>query len=146
MISQPLLVSALKARREPSGEMRGDKRDRTQMRDLVLVRAVVVHGPDFFVAGAVADEINLRLGDALNAAAQTENNLVGELVRHHARRGVARAIGILLAQDLRRLNILHVVQPALNSQLAAGTPRFPNASMAAFGGGAFHAMKFTSGG
>ena len=120
MISQPFFVRALKASRVPSGEMRGESEMRTQMSDLVLVRAVVIHGPDFFVAGAIADEIDLRFRDALNASAQAVNDLVGELVGHHARRGVGGSVGILLTQDLRRLDVLHVIQPALSRQLSCG--------------------------
>ena len=64
------------------------------MRDLLLVGAVVVHHPDFFVARAVADEVDLAFGDAGNASAQAEDNFVGETVRDHPRRVVAVALSV----------------------------------------------------
>ena len=62
-ISQPLFGGGTE------GEARAVRRDArrqrnaAQMRDLLLVGAVVIHHPDFFVAGAVADKINLAFGD-----------------------------------------------------------------------------------
>ena len=64
---------------------------------MALVGAVVIHHPDFFVAGAVADEINFALGDARDAAAQTENDFIGKLVGDDAGGFVGRIVGILLA-------------------------------------------------
>ena len=58
----------------------------SQVSDLMLVGAVIVHRPDFFVAAAAADKVNLALGDAVNAAAQAENNFIGKFVRDGARR------------------------------------------------------------
>jgi hypothetical protein len=46
--------------------------------ELALVGAVVIHHPDFFVAGAVADEINFAFGDAGNTSAQAEDDFIGE--------------------------------------------------------------------
>src|SRR5690348_287905 len=60
------------------------ERDAAEVRNLLLVGAVPVHGPDFLVAGAVANEIDLGLSWARNAA-QLEDDLVGELVRNVAR-------------------------------------------------------------
>ena len=42
------------------------------MGNLALVRAVVVHGPDFLVAGTVADKINFAFRHPGNAAAEAE--------------------------------------------------------------------------
>src|SRR6202030_1563634 len=103
----------------PVGRNPGCQRNRTQARDLVLIRTVVVHRPDFLVTTPIAHEINLSLGYALNAAAQPKNDLVGELVRHDPRGGIARGVGILLAKDLWRLDILDVEEPALHGQLTA---------------------------
>src|SRR5215467_12025182 len=89
------------------------------MCNLTLIRAVVIHRPDFLMPGAVANEIDLRFGDSLNPATEAENDFVGELVRHKPRRGVTGGIRVLLAKNLRGLSILDIKQPALHSQLAA---------------------------
>ena len=60
------------------------ERDRIQVRDLVLVRAVVVHHPDFLVAAAPAYKRNLRLGDAGLPAAEEGHDVVRKLVRELA--------------------------------------------------------------
>ena len=96
------------------------QRNRAQMGHGVLVGAVVVHRPDFFVAAAAADKIDLALGDSGNAAAQAEDNFVGKLVRDRAGRVAGRRILILLAQHLRRGHVLHVVEPALHGHAVAG--------------------------
>ena len=90
------------------------------MSELALIRAVVVHPPDFLVAGAIADKINFALGDAGNAATQAEDDLVGELVGDDAGSIVAGNVGVLLAENLRRRRVLHVVEPALNNEFAGG--------------------------
>ena len=120
MISQPPLLIELKASREPSGEMRGDKRNASQVRDLLLVGAIVVHHPDFLVAGALADKVNLGFGDPGYASAQAEDDFVGEPVRDHAHRIGGGIIGVLLAEHLRRRLILDVVEPSLHRDFAGG--------------------------
>ena len=87
------------------------------MRDLMLVRAIIIHRPDLLVSAPVADEINLRLGNAGNACAQPKDDFVGELVGHQSRRSIAGRIGILLAQNLWGLRIFHIIEPALDGQL-----------------------------
>ena len=72
------------------------------MGDRVLIGAVVVHGPDFFVPAAAADKIDFAFRDALDAAAQAEDDLVGKLVRDDAGGVAGGRILILLAQHLRR--------------------------------------------
>ena len=56
------------------------------MSKLALVAAVIIHHPDFFVAGAIADKIDFAFGDAGNAAAQTKNNFIGKFVGDQAGR------------------------------------------------------------
>ena len=95
------------------------QRDVAQMRELLLIGAVVIHLPDFFRAAAAADEVELGFGDAVDAAAQAEDDLVGEAMRDQARVGVVGLFAILLAQHLRRLRILGVVEPALHIERSA---------------------------
>src|SRR4029077_21061747 len=79
---------------------------------------VVVHHPDFFVAAAVADKINLALTNAVYAATQAENDFVGKLVSDETRRLLGGVVGILFSEHLRRATILYVEQPALHSDFA----------------------------
>src|SRR6202167_4521818 len=51
------------------------ERDGKLMSDLTLIGAIVIHRPDFFVAGAIAHEKDFALGDAGNAAAEAEDDL-----------------------------------------------------------------------
>ena len=89
------------------------------MRDLMLVCAVVVHGPYFFVSGAITYEVDLGFGDAGNTAAEPKDDFVGEFVSDDAG-GVSRgSVSVLLAQHLRRGDVLDVVEPALNSHAIA---------------------------
>src|SRR5260370_40853941 len=90
------------------------------MRDGLLVGAIVVHDPDFFVAGAFADEVDLGFGDAWYASAQAEDDLVGKSVCDHARRLGRGVVGVLLAEHLWRRLILYVVEPSLHRDLAGG--------------------------
>ena len=52
---------------------------------LTLVGAVVVHLPDFFVTGAIADEIDFAFRDAGDAATEAEDDFVREFVGDDAR-------------------------------------------------------------
>src|ERR1017187_2103602 len=106
------LPTTLRSRTE--GQARAIGRDArrkgnaSEMRDLRLVGAVVIHCPDFFVAGAVAYKIDFAFGDAGNTAAEAEDDFVGELVRDYADGIAVGGIAVLLAQDLRRGLILQV--------------------------------------
>ena len=60
------------------------QRDRVQGSERMLVCAVVIHHPDFFGAGARADEGDLRGGDAGEAAGKVADDFVGELVGEFA--------------------------------------------------------------
>ena len=96
------------------------QRDSRNVRQLLLVGAVIIHLPDFLGASAASThEVNLRLGDALNATAQPEDNLVGEPVGDDACIFVTGRLTILLAQHLRLLLVLHIEQPALHRQRSA---------------------------
>ena len=119
-MSQPDFVSELKARREPSGEIRGDSEIEPRWVIWLLVGPVVIHHPDFLVPAAAAHEVNLALRNAGNAAAQAEDNLVRELVRDDAGRVGGGRVLILLAQHLRRRDVLDVVEPALHGHVVAG--------------------------
>src|SRR5215831_3740936 len=95
------------------------------MRKLMLVRAIVVHGPDFFMSGSVTDEVNLRLCDPLNSSTKPEDDLIGELMRHDSGSRITRRIRVLLPENLGRLGILYVIEPALHCQFAAGDSQIP---------------------
>ena len=90
------------------------------MRDLLLVGAVVIHHPDFFVAAALADEVDLGFGDAGYASAEAEDDFVGKPVGDHAHGVAGCVVGVLLAEHLRRLLILDVVKPSLHRDFAGG--------------------------
>src|ERR1039458_6723975 len=66
------------------GRNSGRQGDGGLMSELALVGAVVIHDPDFFVAGAIADEKDFAFGDAGNAATQTKNDFVREFVGNEA--------------------------------------------------------------
>jgi hypothetical protein len=67
------------------------------VRNLVLVVAVIIHAPDFLMPAAGADEINLGFGNALNAAAETINDFVGEFMGNHSGGIVGCTVLVLLA-------------------------------------------------
>src|SRR5579875_69012 len=88
------------------------------MGELLLVGAVVVHLPDFFRTAAIADEINLALGDAGDATAKAKDDLVGEAVGNEAGVLIGRLFAVLLAQHLGQLRVLGVIEPALYVQIS----------------------------
>ncbi len=67
----------------------------------MLVGAVVVHRPDFFLSSPAADEVNLAFGDARDSATQAEDDLVGKFMRNYTDGIGGRVVVVLLAQDLR---------------------------------------------
>src|SRR5690349_16830047 len=85
----------------------------------LLVRAIVIHRPDFFVPSAAANKKYLALRNSLNAATKTEDDLVGKFVSDDADGVVGSGILILLAQHLRRGDVLYVIQPALHRDVIA---------------------------
>ena len=90
-----------KARRELSGEMRGEMEMVPRWVIGVLVGAVVVHHPDLFAAAAWdLDVVDLGLGDAGYAAAEAQDDLIGEAVGDLAGGVVAGLLVVLLGEDL----------------------------------------------
>src|ERR1700677_5411070 len=89
------------------------------MSHLRLVRAVIIHGPDFFVSAPAADESNLRLRDAGKAAAQLRDDVVGKLVRQAARVGVGGCAAIDFLQRDGRSGIVNVGQKTRGGQVCA---------------------------
>ena len=73
------------------------------MRQRLLVCAVVVHHPDFFVSGALANKVDFSFSDALYASAQAEDDFIGEPVRNLPRADDAptdRALCVHLSRSL----------------------------------------------
>ena len=64
------------------------------MRDLALVLAVRIHHPDFFVAGPVGNEVNMRAGQGL--AAEESQDIGGKFVRDFARAGLVDRAQVVL--------------------------------------------------
>src|SRR5437764_13025498 len=85
----------------------------------MLVSAVIIHGPDFFVSGTVADEINLAFRNTGDPAAQPEDDFIRELMRGDAGGINGGGIRILFAEHLWRGDVLHVIKPALHSHAVA---------------------------
>src|SRR5580692_11533739 len=56
------------------------ERNGVELSQLMLVLAVIIHGPDFFIAAAIAYESDLRAGDSRQAARQLANDLICELM------------------------------------------------------------------
>ena len=75
----------------------------------MLVAAIVIHLPDFFVAGAAAHENDLGFGDAVDAAAQPEDDFVRKFMGDNPGGLRRRRIRVLLPKHLRRIRILHIV-------------------------------------
>src|SRR5262249_60678037 len=71
-----------------------------ELRDLVLAVAVVIHHPDFFCAGAIADVDNLAFSNSRNAAAEAEDDLVSKAMRDQACIVLRGIFAVLLAQYL----------------------------------------------
>ncbi len=89
------------------------------MRDRVLVGAVVVHLPDLFVSAGDLDVEDLGFGDALAAAAEPEDDLVGEAMGDLAGGVFAGVLAVLFGENLRELGILGVEEEAVADDLAA---------------------------
>src|SRR6202042_438122 len=95
------------------GRNAGRQRNGRLVSELTLVGAVIIHGPDFFVARAIADEINFAFRDAGDAATETKDDFVGELVSDKAGGIFGGDVAVLLADDQRRGRVLDVIEPAL---------------------------------
>ena len=129
-MDQPSLPNEEKAMRELLGEMRGESEICPRCVIGMLALPVVVHRPDFFAAGARRDEVNLRLGDAVEAAAKTQDDLVREAVGNLAGIFLLSHFVVLLAQNLRGLRVLGVEEPALDDDrchcVTASEPKAPS--------------------
>ena len=88
------------------------------MGDGVLVGAVVVHLPYLFVAAADFDVVDLGLGDAGDAAAEAEDDLVGEAMGDLAGGVLGGVFVVLLGEDLGVLAVLHVEEEAVGDESA----------------------------
>jgi hypothetical protein len=80
----------------------------------MLIGAVVIHEPEFFVAGASADESDLRGSDATGAAGQLVDNFVGELMSEFANLRIGGIAAIHFADYGLRGGIANVVHPGVN--------------------------------
>ncbi len=120
MTWKPLRPRVVKARRELSGETRGGERDAAEMGDGVLVGAVVVHLPDLFRAAAAVDVVDLGFGDAVEAAAEAEDDLVGEAMGDLAGAVVGGVFAVLLGEDLGKLRVLGVEEEAVDVEVIGG--------------------------
>ena len=119
-MAQPSRPREANARRELSGEMRGEREMVPRCVICVLILPVVVHRPDFFGAGAGADEVDFGFGDAVDAAAEAQDDLVGEAVGDGARRVLAGDLVVLLAEDLGADGVAGVEEPAGDEDAAVG--------------------------
>src|SRR6185312_5640746 len=93
--------------------------DGVEVGALLLVAAVVVHGPDLLAAAAVADEGNLGGGDA-GTEAEGGDDVVGELVGDGAGTGRGGGIGVAAPEEAAGAGGLgDVVEVAVHQQAAA---------------------------
>src|ERR1700733_14457884 len=76
----------------------GKGRDGPVSGELLLVRAVVIHGPDFFMTAAVGNEINPSSDKT--GSAKLLQDVGGELLRHFARPGFVERAQIDFADQL----------------------------------------------
>ena len=88
------------------------ERDAAEPGDLVRTLAVVVHLPNLLGAALGGDVEDMRLGDAVDSTAEAEDDLVGEAVGDEPGIVLGRGLVVLLAEDLRRLRVLGVEEPA----------------------------------
>ena len=96
------------------------QRDTAKRSESVLIGAVVIHDPKFFVAGASADEGDLGGGDAGSAAGKFVDDFVGKLVGEFADLGVGGSAAINLADDCLGGGIADVVHPGIDDHFRRG--------------------------
>ena len=95
------------------------ERNSVELRQLVLIFAVVIHRPDFLIAAAIADERNLRAGDSRQAARKFADDLIGELVSEDANLRIGCVAAIHLADNGRERCVADVIQPGLDLHTVA---------------------------
>src|SRR5665213_4030292 len=83
------------------------------MADGMLVGSVVVHCPYFLISAADFDIVDLGLGDAGCAAAEPEDNLIGEAVGYLAGGVLRSGFVVLLGEHLGVLRVLGVEEIAV---------------------------------
>src|SRR6202030_1895055 len=96
------------------GGAAGHYRDGAERGQRVLVGAVVIHDPDFFGAGAGADEGDLCRSNAGNAGKEFADDFIGELVSEFADLWVRGGAAIDFADDGLRGRTGDVIEPSLN--------------------------------
>src|SRR4051794_11057192 len=90
------------------------------MRYGLLTESVVIHFPNFFGTGSLADVEDVRVCNAVEASAETEDDFVGEPMGDDARVLFRGSLAILLGEHLGALRISNVVEPALHAEIVAG--------------------------
>jgi len=98
----------------------GGEGDAAERSELVLVGAIVIHDPQFFVARARADESNLGGGDAGESAGKFIDNLIGELVGEFADLCVRGIAPVDLADNGLGRRIADVKHPGGNGDFGRG--------------------------
>ncbi len=86
----------------------------------MLVRAVVVHDPDFFGAGTRTNEGDLRGSDAGESAGKFVDDFVGELVREFADLGVGGVAAIDFGDDGLGGRIANIEHPGGDGDFGGG--------------------------
>src|SRR6202012_3980275 len=94
--------------------------DRSKPSNRMLILSVIVHCPYLFGTRARADKVNLRFSNAVNAAAQPQDNLVGKAMSNRPRHLLARRLVVLASQNLRVRCICRIEEPSVNDDLSAG--------------------------
>ena len=90
------------------------KRYGVELSQLVLIFAVVIHGPDFFIAASIADKRDLRTGDSRQAARKFADDLIGKLVGEDSNLRISGVSAINLADNGGQGCVANVIQPGLN--------------------------------
>lgn len=85
-----------------------------ELGQLVLVLAVVIHGPDFLVAAAVADESNLCRGNSRQSSGEFPDDFICELVREGAHLRFGGLPAVDLSNHRRQGSVPNIVEPSLN--------------------------------
>ena len=101
----------------------------------MLVRTIVVHHPDFFGAGAGADEGYLGGGDAGIASREFKDNFVGELMGELADLGVGGFAAIDFADDGLGGGVVNVVEPCGDSDFGSSFGEVTEGDIVSFDAG-----------
>ncbi len=86
----------------------------------MLILPVVIHDPDFFRAGAGADEVDFGFGDSVDSSAQALDDLIGKAVGDGAGRFLAGGFVVLFAEHLGIGRVAGVEEPAIDDQMSVG--------------------------